>query len=132
MIGGADIVVEGRTNRAERGLVARVLGAAWPLGVLHDVDAPPSAALPLPVRPSEIPAEFFVYRDAAALKSWARYGATRTNVDSMIHVIFQDDAITFVIDDESSATGVLISNLRHSIASHRISVDSGYRRRRAA
>jgi hypothetical protein len=122
MIGGEDIVVEGPTSDDERGLIVSVLSAAWPHGLIQGADELPSTAVSFPIPVSRVPVEFFVYRDRAALTSWARHGARRANADSMIHVIFEEKAITFVIDTQKSEAGQLVQGLLPAIRSRRISV----------
>lgn len=99
MIGGRDIVVDGRTTPNDGTVVIETFRRMWPALVVQDANQP---------SPTETPAfdarEFFVYRDQEAFASWREHGATSENADRLIHVIIENDRVTFVVASDDSET----------------------------
>lgn len=94
--GGTDIVLHASDPLGHRDRVVAIVRTTWPKAVIEDANTGG------PLR--EDTDEILAYRDALAFISWQQYGATATNGDDMLHVIFGDDAITCVIDGpETSA-----------------------------
>ncbi len=94
MIGGEDIVVRGRVAPTAPGVVRRYLADAWPDAVVRQADVSEDAR-PLGDRPDlwRVPAELLVYRTAAA----AVRGLHARDA-SMVHILFDRDAVTIVVD----------------------------------
>jgi hypothetical protein len=75
----------------------RCLRALWPHAVVQRADADCWRDFDSTARPGD---EFFVFRDAAAASTWNADGATTENADLMLHVLFDEAAATFVVDDD--------------------------------
>lgn len=88
--GGTDVVIRVADPLGRRDRVVAIVRATWPSAVIEDADT----GGPLCAGTEEI----LAYRDALSFISWQQYGATTTNGDDMLHVIFDDHTITCVID----------------------------------
>jgi len=63
--------------------------------------------------------EIILYRDEDAAASWGSEGLTEENSSKMIVVTFEKDAICFIMDKESSASGNLVKDLLESLKANR-------------
>jgi hypothetical protein len=120
MIGGADLVLHGRTKAHDTDILVRGIRSEWPRALIQradDVDATPIRSFRLPVFG---PAELIVYRDPASYQSWRDHGATADNQDGMILVIVSDDAVTLVVDQPRSALAGFAWDLLGALRPNRI------------
>jgi hypothetical protein len=108
-IGGRDIVLEGATAPEDGAAIIETFRRRWPALVFQDADQPS----PVEWQTTGLETrEFFVYRDLAAFSSWREHGAATENNDAMIHVVIEDDRITFVVADGDSETAALAVGFR--------------------
>jgi hypothetical protein len=120
MIGGADLVLHGRTKAHDTDILVRGIRSEWPNAMIQRVDeadATPIRNFRLPIFG---PAELIVYRDRASYQSWKDHGATADNQDAMILLIVSDDAVTLVVDQPSSALAELAWDLLGALRPNRI------------
>lgn len=120
MIGGADLVLHGRTMPHDTDILVRGIRSEWPDAMIQRVDeadATPIRRFRLPVLG---PAELIVYRDRASYQSWREHGATADNQDAMILLIISDDAVTLVVDQPRSALAGLAWDLLGALRPNRI------------
>lgn len=113
MIGGEDIqlALESGPSADTVGYVLRLLRAVWPEAVVDDVD---DERGPRPINamfPARRFHELLVYRDAASQLAWDEKGATDETNDSMIHILTDDDGLTFVVDTKTSFAGALVAEV---------------------
>lgn len=102
MIGGDDIVLEGRTYCWDIDVVIRTVLAVWPSGVLETDYGHWSLERASTMR-WDVPHQSFIYENVAAHESWDEFGLTDGNFDQMIHVIALPDSMTFVVSERSDA-----------------------------
>jgi hypothetical protein len=122
MIGGADMVLSGRTTSREADLILRALRTEWPDGMVQradEADAKPLRELRFPIVER---GEFIVYRDRENSTAWREKGATPENADAMIHFIVADDCVTVVIDRADSPLARLAKDILSSLANNRASL----------
>ena len=110
MIGGEDIqmALESRPSAGTVDFVLRLLRAVWPEAVVDDVE---DERGPRPIDamfPARALHELLVYRDAASQHAWDEHGATDETNDSMIHILTDNDGLTFVVDAKTSLAGMLV------------------------
>lgn len=101
MIGGHDIVVEGRVAAQAPDVVRRYLRASWPEAVAQPAEESTHEVHPLGARSDiwRVPAELLVYRTRDDVARW-RDGPDETDEtgeETMVHVIFDPDAVTIVV-----------------------------------
>lgn len=126
MIGGADIVLHGRTKAHDTDILVRGIRSEWPDAMIQradEVDAAPIRSFPFPVFG---PAELIVYRDRASYQSWKNHGASADNQDAMIHLLVSDDAVTLVVDRPGSALAELAWDLLIALRPNRIVLQAAY------
>jgi hypothetical protein len=98
MIGGTDHVVGLPPSEARIRFILKLVFLSWTKGVFLEADDPIDAALSLRdaiFRPLKTK-EFFIYQDQAALRSWEKKGATRTNDAKMLHFVLGEESFTIV------------------------------------
>lgn len=115
MMGGDDLWVEGASSGTEIDLTVRWLRSVW-RDALVEVPGRPVLSIRserlFPLTPA---AEVFIYRDPASFESWRRDGLTAGNADAVIWVSSSEDALSFVVNDRRSASGLLVSELLENI-----------------
>ncbi len=121
MIGGTDIVLEGRPVASDFDRAARVLRALWPNAV---VEVPPKYDVIEITGPSLYPFrlwdEIFFYRDEATRRSWKKEGlTTKSNADGVIWISVDEDALCFVVDALSSEAGRIAQDIIAAIETSR-------------
>jgi len=121
MIGGDDISVEGYTGINDVDTVLRFMRHAWRDAIFECAVVEGSE----PVRiarlfPAREMAELFVYRDSSSFESWKRDGLTDENGSAVVYVIFDEGAISFVVDDLESPSGQLVRELVTAIRENRM------------
>jgi hypothetical protein len=88
MIGGTDVVLWVRDDVPIADVVFRTVRRHWPDMVYQNPDDEsvpflrPGPSLPKPAGP-----EYFIYKDAAAARSWDEHGAVPENHNTMLYVI---------------------------------------------
>ncbi len=120
MIGGADLVLRGRTRAHDTDILVRGIRSEWPDAMIQHADegdAAPIRSFRLPVSG---PAELIVYRDRSSYQSWRDHGATMDNQDAMLHVIVSDDSVTLVVDRPASALAKVACDLLDALRANRI------------
>lgn len=120
MIGGADLVLHGRTKAHDTDILVRSIRSEWPDAMAQradEADAVPIRNFHFPVLG---PTELIVYRDRASYQSWRDHGATADNQDAMLLIIVSDDAVTVVVDHPRSALAELAWDLLGSLRPNRI------------
>ncbi len=124
MIGGRDIVLPGATEADEAKLIIDILRPRWPNLVVQDANSDvPYSHEELEGHPVQL-REFFVYRDQTAFASWVKDGATDDNSDSLLHMIIEPDAITFVVREGESETGQLANYIVSVLSEQRAARES--------
>ena len=119
MIGGADIVLNGRPMPQDADLILRTMRTEWPDARIQMADS--SEAVPFrSVRfPIAVPVELIIYRDATSFEAWHASGATPENQDAMMHLIITADSATIVVDREDSALASLAREILESVSRNR-------------
>ena len=109
MIGGMDVTLAGPTSPAEMLLALKYLHGRWPKAIAEDQYDHRLTWSYIP--PLSAGLELFVFRDPAAAESWRESGATEENSDSLVHLIFEPDCLTLVVDSGASETRRLADEL---------------------
>jgi hypothetical protein len=120
MIGGADLILHGRTKAHDTDILVRGIRSEWPGAMIQhadEVEASPICSFRLPVFG---PTELIVYRDPDSYQSWKDHGATTNNQDAMILMIVSDDTVTLVVDHPRSALADIAWDLLDSLRPNRI------------
>ena len=120
MIGGADIILTGRTKPQDADLLVRGIRSEWPNALIQGVDEPRATSILDFHFPVVGAVELIVYRDISSYLSWDAHGATEDNQDAMIHMIVTADSVTLVVDHEGSALAGLARELLGSLRPNRI------------
>ena len=112
MIGGDDLVLPGATSADDVDAILRLVVAFWPDAVFEvaavEGGEPIRTSRPFPAARW---ADVFAYRDDASFTSWKQSGLTPTNAGAAIYVAVEADAISFVVDDRDSSTGLLVRDV---------------------
>lgn len=120
MIGGTDLVLEGRPDASDFDRAARVLRVLWPNAV---VEVPPKYEGIHITNPSLYPFrlwdEIFFYRDEETRISWKEEGLTESNAGGVIWISVDEDALCFVVDAPSSEAGRIASDIIATIETSR-------------
>jgi hypothetical protein len=118
MIGGIDTYIPTQAGKVAMEVAVRAIRQYWPLAVFENGntgDRYPSF--------SEIPfgdlEEIFVYRDAKSADGWDAEGAIPGLLNTMVHVVDDDEGLTVVVDEKDDLMKELlktiISGLRDEI-----------------
>lgn len=121
MIGGEDIIIQGKPRPDDLLTIVQFMAYAWPEAIVEDAHSGSSVPVrsflgPLrPGGPSHLPGEFFVYKDEESLRSWEESGATEENGDDMIHFLIGSETITCVVGRLGSGSAELVNQLTSMI-----------------
>lgn len=120
MIGGADLILRGRTKPHDTDMLVRGIRSEWPDAMIQPVDRNDATSIRSLRFPVLGPTELIVYRDAASYQSWMEHGATAENQEAMILIIVTGDAVTLVVDRPQSDLAALAWDLLSALRSNRI------------
>lgn len=119
MIGGLDVVIDGRTSPADLELLLYAARARWPRGVVESASG--DQVQPLQTAASVAwPTELFIYESPEAHAQWSLHGLTDENSDRMIHVIIEAEQLTLVVDEEGSGTHSLAQEVARALLHRRL------------
>lgn len=92
IVGGNDVIIEAPPGTPMAALVLESVRRYWPESQFQDADAERHYSIhdDWVKRHARRSREFFIYRDPAAVESWARQGATAANLDKMLYFIMGD------------------------------------------
>ncbi|HZF55105.1 MAG TPA: hypothetical protein VE093_40920 [Polyangiaceae bacterium] len=121
MIGGDDIFVEGCAGIGVIDIVLRFMRHAWRDAIFECTAAEGSEPVQITrLFPAKETVELFVYRDRSSFESWKRDGLTEENASGIIYVVFNEGAISFVVDERESPSGRLVQELATTIRANRM------------
>src|SRR5436190_22616735 len=107
-IGGDDVILQRRGTAAWRALELAIacIRKSWGGAIVQDAETA-KEFLSDELIPFRSLCEILVYCDRSAFASWARYGATRSNKNRMIHLLAshenQNETLTVVVGDSEDA-----------------------------
>jgi hypothetical protein len=124
MIGGADLVLDGRSSLRDADLILRTMRMEWPHALIQRVDSEDAKSfseLSFPIVGLD---EFLIYRDAECFNAWQKYGATQEFQSGMMHVIISADCLTIVVDAVGSPLAELANEILQGVAINRVALAS--------
>lgn len=121
MIGGMDIIISAPASSPVSDIVVRRMRQLWPAGIFQDADSVDKhdifeAWVNITGTKSR---DFFVYRDANAVRAWEEVGASPENQNTMLHFLIRlgerngsaIEELTVVCDRRSHDVARLIDDL---------------------
>ena len=120
MIGGADIVLAGRTHSDDLAFLLRCIRQVWPQAVYHGLST--NDAEELATQSAELPQdlEVFVYANRIAFESWEQDDATESNASKMLQILISSHSLTLVVDRADSELGLLADDLINALKTERL------------
>jgi hypothetical protein len=93
IIGGSDIIIEAPPRVPLADLIIARVRLLWPDSWFQDAEDDEARPMrdPRVVVRGGRSREFFIYRDRASFDEWERYGATPSNMNTMLHFILPDN-----------------------------------------
>jgi len=121
MIGGIDIRIPNRAGQESLEVAVRAIRQHWPRAVFENGNTAERYDYfgQIPFGDVE---ELFVYRDTKSAELWDKYGAIPEAENSMIHVIYDVELITAVIDDRTEEMEAIIQSIRSALKDPILSV----------
>lgn len=101
MIGGIDILIETDMDKSCLDLCIDVIKQEWPKPVIehmYDLDC--------------YEREMFIFKNREAEVAWEHVGADKTTHNSMIHLIYNKNLITFVIDERDVLMNGIVDKIK--------------------
>ena len=120
MIGGIDIMFEGRVAPDDFDVILRIARAFWSSAFVESGDGTIAVGIGAALRtPWAIPCELFLYENRAAYASWTADGLTDQNADQLISVSVEEDCISFVVSGEKTPSHELAAAIIDALRRNR-------------
>jgi hypothetical protein len=114
MIGGIDIRLPSKAGLESIEVATRAVRQLWPRAVFEHGDTGEHYAFFWQVPFGEL-RELFVYRDGQAAEVWDAKGAISEVSNTMIHIIYDDDLVTMVIDERDAEMETMVEAIRSGL-----------------
>jgi len=114
MIGGIDIRLPSKAGLESIEVATRAVRQSWPRAVFEHGDSGERYAYFWQVPFGEL-RELFVYRDNEVANVWDARGAVPEVSNTMIHIIYDDDLITLVIDQRDAQMDTIVEAVRSAL-----------------
>ena len=115
MIGGIDIQLPTRCGESSVEVAVRAIRQRWSHAVFENGTTGEryDDFAQIPFGNIE---ELFVYRDSDAADVWEAEGAIPAALNTMIHIVPDDDTLTVVVDDRDAAMDAIIAAIQSGLS----------------
>ncbi len=115
MIGGIDIRLPTRCGESSVEVAVRAIRQKWSHAVFENGTTGERYAdfATIPFGHIE---ELFVYRDTGAAEVWEAEGAIPAAINTMIHIVPDDDSLTVVVDERDAAMNEIIAAIQSGLS----------------